>query len=82
MADFVSQGVDMTRIKKVYIGFGDRESPVCSGGSGVVYFDDIRLYPARCRVEMSTLKADLNNDCITNLYDLDILVDMWVEDQR
>ncbi|MHC4498102.1 MAG: hypothetical protein ACYS21_03200, partial [Planctomycetota bacterium] len=35
-------GVDFNSVKKIYIGFGDRDAPVL-GGSGIVYFDDIRL---------------------------------------
>jgi hypothetical protein len=37
-------GVDPTRVKKMYVGVGDRTTPR-SGGSGTLYIDDIRLYP-------------------------------------
>lgn len=36
-------GVDLTNVNTIAIGFGDKRNPQ-SGGSGVVYFDDIRLY--------------------------------------
>jgi hypothetical protein len=39
---FADQGVDLTNVEKIGIGFGDRNNPQ-AGGSGVVYFDDIRL---------------------------------------
>ena len=35
-------GVNMARVKKVYIGVGDRANPA-AGGSGLLYIDDIRL---------------------------------------
>jgi hypothetical protein len=37
-------GIDLQSVTKLSIGFGD-EASMTSGGSGVVYFDDIRLYP-------------------------------------
>jgi len=39
---FVDQGVDMTDVHTIGLGFGDRNSPQF-GGSGKMYFDDIRL---------------------------------------
>ena len=36
-------GVDLTDVNTITIGFGDKHNPQ-AGGSGVVYFDDIRLY--------------------------------------
>ncbi|MBL7185173.1 MAG: discoidin domain-containing protein [Phycisphaerae bacterium] len=43
--DLASFGVDLQSITKLAIGFGD-ETNLTAGGSGVVYFDDIRLYPS------------------------------------
>ena len=40
---FVDQGVDLTNIDTISIGFGNRNNPV-AGGRGEVWFDDIRLY--------------------------------------
>jgi Ca2+-binding RTX toxin-like protein len=40
---FADQGVDLHNVNTISIGFGDRNNPV-AGGSGVMYFDDIRLY--------------------------------------
>ncbi|MHC4575607.1 MAG: hypothetical protein ACYS76_16055, partial [Planctomycetota bacterium] len=39
--------INLAGIKTVYIGFGDKSNPV-PGGSGMVYFDAIRLYLPRC----------------------------------
>jgi hypothetical protein len=41
---FADQGVDLTNINTITLGFGDRNNPV-PGGTGLVIFDDIRLYP-------------------------------------
>jgi len=41
---FSDQGVDLTSISKLAIGFGDKNRPQL-GGAGVMYFDDLRLCP-------------------------------------
>jgi hypothetical protein len=40
---FADQGVNLTNITSITLGLGNRANPV-AGGSGMVYFDDIRLY--------------------------------------
>ncbi|MHC4703277.1 MAG: hypothetical protein ACYTFQ_22155, partial [Planctomycetota bacterium] len=40
---FADQGVDLTNVNAVTIGFGTKNSPA-AGGQGTMYFDDIRLY--------------------------------------
>jgi hypothetical protein len=42
LAEFSNQGVQLTRVETIAIGFGDKNSPQ-PGGSGSMYFDDIRL---------------------------------------
>jgi len=44
--DLALFGVDLQNVTKFAIGFGD-EANLTPGGSGIVYFDDIRLYPLR-----------------------------------
>lgn len=46
LKQFGDQGVNLTNVDKVSIGFGDKDNPQ-PGTSGVVCFDDIRLYPLR-----------------------------------
>ena len=89
---FEEQGVDLTNIKKVYIGFGDPckihpewfssslpdPCELASSGTGTVWFDDIRLYPPRCRPEMVRDKGDFSGDCYVNLIDLAIIVNDWL----
>ncbi|MHC4497336.1 MAG: hypothetical protein ACYSYM_16100, partial [Planctomycetota bacterium] len=36
------QGVDLTNVDSITIGFGTKDSPA-DGGTGTMYFDDIRL---------------------------------------
>ncbi len=40
---FADQGVDLTNVNTMTIGFGNRNNPT-AGGAGMMYFDDIRLY--------------------------------------
>ncbi|MHC4534243.1 MAG: carbohydrate binding domain-containing protein [Planctomycetota bacterium] len=40
---FADQGVNLTNVNTITIGFGNRSNPT-PGGSGLMYFDDIRLY--------------------------------------
>ena len=46
LAEFSNQGVDLTRVKTITIGFGDKIAPKL-GGTGSMYFDDIRLVGPR-----------------------------------
>jgi hypothetical protein len=41
---FADQGVNLANVNTIAIGLGNKNNPV-SGGSGTMYFDDIRLYP-------------------------------------
>jgi len=40
---FADQGINLTNVNTITLGLGDRASP-SAGGSGMMYFDDIRLY--------------------------------------
>jgi hypothetical protein len=41
---FADQGVNLTNVNTIALGLGNRNNPQ-AGGSGTMYFDDIRLYP-------------------------------------
>jgi len=41
---FADQGLNLANVNTIGLGFGNRNNPV-AGGSGKMYFDDIRLYP-------------------------------------
>ena len=40
---FADQGVDLTNVNTITIGFGNKNNPV-AGGAGMMFFDDVRLY--------------------------------------
>ncbi len=41
---FADQGMNLTNVNTISLGLGDKNNPQ-AGGSGTMYFDDIRLYP-------------------------------------
>jgi len=41
---FADQGLNLANVNTIAIGLGNKNNPV-AGGSGTMYFDDIRLYP-------------------------------------
>jgi hypothetical protein len=41
---FADQGVNLANVNSITLGLGNRANPI-AGGSGMMYFDDIRLYP-------------------------------------
>ena len=41
---FAGMGVNLTNVSSISLGFGNKTSPQAGGGSGHVFFDDIRLY--------------------------------------
>jgi len=44
LQDFTDQGVNLTNVNTMSIGFGNKTNPQAGGGTGHVFFDDIRLY--------------------------------------
>ena len=46
LTDLSNVGVVLTDVSKLSIGFGDKSNPQ-PGGSGLMYFDDVRLYLPR-----------------------------------
>ena len=47
LSTFTAQGIDLTNVDRIAIGFGIRGNMTIPGGQGKMYFDDIRLYPPR-----------------------------------
>jgi len=68
-------GVNLSNVTQLSIGF---ERSGGAGGSGLVYFDDIRLHPARCVAEVRQPGADLNDDCVVDYLDLQIIANQWL----
>jgi hypothetical protein len=77
IADF--SGVDPCAVTGLLIGFGDRGNTDAVGGDGVVYFDDIRLYPPRCVPErIERMPANFNGDCVIDFGDLKMMAEDWL----
>jgi hypothetical protein len=43
LQEFANQGINLANVDKISIGFGDKNNPLPGGGTGTMYFDDIRL---------------------------------------
>ena len=43
LQQFAALGVNLTNVTSITIGFGTRGSTTTTGGTGQMYFDDIRL---------------------------------------
>ncbi|GAF98029.1 unnamed protein product, partial [marine sediment metagenome] len=64
--------------KKVYVGFGDRDSHPLAGGKGIVYIDDIRACPPRCVPSLARPYADISENCVVDEADIEILAGDWL----
>lgn len=42
LPEFADKGADLTNVRTIGLGFGDRNNPQ-PGGQGLMFFDDIRL---------------------------------------
>jgi len=75
LSDFVADNANfnLADVNSILIGFGAQ-----SAGSGLMYFDDIRLYRSRCVAELTKPGMDFNNDCVVDMRDLEILTDNWL----
>ena len=77
LKQFAGAGVNLSSVAKMYIGVGNRTTPQ-AGGTGTMYFDDIRLYPPRCRPAVVKPAASINGDCIVDSLDLHIMAGDWL----
>ena len=76
LSDFT--GINLADVNSIAVGLGNRNNPQ-AGGSGKMYFDDIRLYRPRCVPDELTLsEADLNSDCVVDFRDLEIMTGNWL----
>ncbi len=78
LQEFADGGVDLTAVKKIAVGLGDRNGTASSGSSGFVHFDDIRLYPRRCVTRYGPV-GDLDDDCVVDFEDFSIFAEDWFE---
>jgi hypothetical protein len=78
LKQFTGTGLNLEAVKKMYIGVGDRDAPQ-RGGTGQLYFDDIRLYRPRCIASIFKPEADLSGNCVVDLADIAILASQWLQ---
>ena len=87
LAKFSTGGINLSDVRQLIIGLGDRSSP---GGKGTIYFDNIRLYPSiwsnsnnNMAIRLSTgtnpNSADLDNDGGVDMNDFAIFARGWRE---
>jgi len=67
--------VNLADVQRIYLGIGTKDNPTPGGGSGLVYIDDIRLYPSRC---LDRPAGDFTCDCVVDYRDLKIMTDVWL----
>ncbi|MHC4645038.1 MAG: LamG-like jellyroll fold domain-containing protein [Planctomycetota bacterium] len=77
MTAFSGNGLTTTNVTKVRIGFGDRDNPA-AGGSGIVFFDDIRLYRPKCVPWLLKPAADFTDDCVVDFDDVGTMGEQWL----
>lgn len=70
--------LDLTTIESLQIEFLDTDPNSSATDNGVLYFDDISLYPSRCLPE-SRPAVDLTGDCIVDYLDLDEFTERWLD---
>jgi len=76
--ELASFGISLGNVTSITIGF---ERIGASGGSGMVLFDDIRLYPSRCilsRRSTDFARFDYVEDCIIDYKELDVIAAEWL----
>jgi len=72
LEQFKDQGVNLTEVNSIAIGFGDRDNPQ-PGGTGTVYFDDVKLYAPRYEDPQPCCDDDdvpENKDCDGKEYEI------------
>ena len=74
LKDFNDSGIDLTDVNAISIR-------ISGTGYGVLYFDDIRLYPTRC-VPRFGPAGDISGDCVVDLADLKMMARDWLESEK
>jgi hypothetical protein len=85
LADPCLADVNLANVAKLYIGFGGVKGGATSkygagyqdGVGDTVWFDDIQLFPPRCRSAL--VETDFTGDCITDYADVDIMARDWLQ---
>jgi len=70
--------LNLGKVTSIALGFCAEVAKPYSSGGGTVYFDDIRLYSARC-LEENRPDADFDGNCIVNFQDLEEMALRWLD---
>ncbi|MFQ6034949.1 MAG: LamG domain-containing protein [Sedimentisphaerales bacterium] len=70
--------LNLHNIKAISIGFRAKPTQPAQPGSGIVYFDNIRLYPSRC-LELNRPAADVSGDCAVDFEDFQEMAHSWLD---
>ena len=76
----VPSPVNLSAVKYLYLGFGERCNYYVPGGSGTVLFDDLRLYQRRCVPDLNSPPGDFSHDCRVDLYDVEVMSQEWLSE--
>jgi len=77
LKEFSRANLNLSNIKQMYVGVGNRTTPV-AGGAGMLYVDDIRLYKPRCVPWLVKPAGDLSGNCVVDYADLQIMANDWL----
>jgi hypothetical protein len=77
LKEFSNAGINLSRVKNVYIGVGDKDNPK-PGGTGMLYFDDFGLYRPRCLPSLLKPVHDLSGNCVVDFADFAIMSQQWL----
>jgi hypothetical protein len=81
LSGFDACGVELSAVDRFSIGIGGYAKAgqiAAMLGTGHIWVDDIRLYPPRCRPEVSELVGDFTDDCNVMYEDLDVMATDWL----
>jgi len=78
MREFTNADVNTAAITKMTLGVGNKADPA-SAGTGSMYFDDIRLHWPRCVPSQLQPVGDINDDCVVDESDLEIMANEWLD---
>jgi hypothetical protein len=80
--DLALFGINLQNVTEISIGFGN-EGNVSPGGLGVVYFDDIRLYPSGCVLSRRSADfaiVDYVQDCVVDYKEVKVMAETWLRE--
>lgn len=81
LSEFAGKGADLTQVKKITIGLGNKTDSAGQTDTDTLYIDYIRQYQPRClNPDNLDLRGDVIGDCKINLYDLAIMANGWLND--